>query len=83
MQRLLKVAHHPVRPLKETILIVTMHDHDTVPLSHNILALASCDILEYRIMLNLVVTIGLHLCSESAQCVFEGFLGGGIGHSRL
>ena len=80
---LVKVAYHPVHPLNETILVATMHDHDTVPFSYNPLALALGDMLEYFTILDLVVAVGLNICGNSVQCVLESFLGGGIGHFWL
>ena len=66
----LKVAYHPVHPLNETILVATMHDQDTVSFSYNPLALPPRDILEYRGIFDLVVTVGLDLCGDSVQGFF-------------
>lgn len=55
--------------------------HDDLLLSS--LALAPCNIFEYGVVFNLIVTVGLDFGGDSVQRVFQRFLGGGIGHARL
>ena len=47
------------------------------------LALASRDVLQYRVVFDLVITAGLNLRRETIEGVLEGLLRGRVGHLRL